>query len=428
MEIQKTGSDDLLQVTVQGPLDNESAQHFRNEIESSTREGWHRIIVDLGAVNYLSSAGIAALLSAKQQIDRLNGLFGIFNLSPEVTATLSQVKLLDQLLCDPRSAKLEQRAGSMTMALSDTTRFAREDGVDLEIYPIDSPQPVTCRIFGNPDVLHGNNDVSLSAPPIKFQPGQIGIGIGTLHDASDEDDRRLGELLAVGGAIAQSPKTNGSLPDYSLAQGDFVPHARFLYGIQCQGTLPTLIRFEPSEPGDHIRLSTFIRQALQQTNGKAAAFSILADCAGLVGAQIRQTPNSSIESLGNRFEVPAIRRWLSFTPEMVYRRNLALIIGIAAAADWQPDSPLRPFLRPLGNEPDLLGHFHAAVFPYQPMKKRTLRLQPTVTGLFEMGAIEDVLHLIHDQRPISGAGESELLSGACWMGELNQVEAEEAAR
>jgi hypothetical protein len=72
---------------------------------------------------------------------------------------------------------------------------------------------------------------------------------------------------------------------------------------------------------------------------------------------------------------------------------------------------------------ELSGHFHAAVFPYRPLKKRVLPLEPSVTELFDSGAIEDVLHLLRDDRPITGLGESELFGGACWLGPIERVTA-----
>ena len=42
--------------------------------------------------------------------------------------------------------------------------------------------------------------------------------------------------------------------------------------------------------------------------------------------------------------------------------------------------------------------------------------------LFDAGAPVGLLHLLHDRRPISGAGESAFLSGALWVGALQGPE------
>jgi hypothetical protein len=66
-----------------------------------------------------------------------------------------------------------------------------------------------------------------------------------------------------------------------LAPGDFVPAAEVLYGVQCEGDLPFLNRFSPSEAGAQIGLSKIVSCGLRQTNSGLAGFAILADCAGL---------------------------------------------------------------------------------------------------------------------------------------------------
>jgi hypothetical protein len=210
-----------------------------------------------------------------------------------------------------------------------------------------------------------------------------------------------------------------------LAAGDFVPSAHVLYGIKCDGEFCTLIRFSPSETGTQIGLSTIIACALRQSNCRLAGFVILADCAGLVGAQLRQSPATVPHDGDDRFALPGIRDWLSFSAEQIHRHNLALIVGIAAAGPVVKSSPLSALLRPMEPSGELNGHFHAAVFPYRPLKKRVLSLHSSVTELFESGSIEDVLHLLCDDRPISGLGESELFSGACWVAPINEAIAEE---
>ena len=68
MQIEKKSGGDLLELALHGRLDNDSSIYFREEIESAARDGWHRIVVDLGGIDYLSSSGIAALVDARQRL------------------------------------------------------------------------------------------------------------------------------------------------------------------------------------------------------------------------------------------------------------------------------------------------------------------------------------------------------------------------
>ena len=59
-----------------------------------------------------------------------------------------------------------------------------------------------------------------------------------------------------------------------------------------------------------------------------------------------------------------------------------------------------------------------------PLKKRRLNLQQTIEALFDAKEPQAVLHLLSDFREISGAGESQFVSGACWIAPLAEVTVE----
>ena len=109
----------------------------------------------------------------------------------------------------------------------------------------------------------------------------------------------------------------------------------------------------------------------------------------------------------------SIRSRLTFTAERAFGQSLALVVGVVQ----RPGASLIPSaqLRPLAGEVPLDGHFHAAAFPFRPFKKGRLPLTETVHGLFEERGVQGVLHLLHDDRPIAGVGQSEFLRGACWL-------------
>jgi anti-anti-sigma factor len=431
MQIEKSSQGDLLELTVRGRLDNDSSVYFRDEIESCAREGWHRILVDLNAVTFLSSSGLAALVDAKKRMERLAGFFGIHNASPEVEQILRLTRLLDMLRCDPQRVRSSPALSSTTSALSSATRYAQQDGIELAIYSLAEAPPLECRVFGSPRSLFDAKKSQAEAPNVAFGAQTFGLGLGALGNSAQGDPSqtdfalgpRYGEFLAAAGAVAQSPRKIHGLPDYLLAAGDFVPAAQVLYGVQCEGEFPVLIRFSAAEAGTQFGLSKIVASALKQTNARVAGFVILADCAGLVGAQLRQPPAQLPRNGSDRFALPAIRDWLSFSAEQIHRHNLVLIVGVGALGPLDKSSPLAGMLRPMEPDGELNGHFHAAVFPYRPIKKRVLPLEPAVTELFDSGAIEDVLHLLHDNRAITGLGESELFGGACWLGSIGRVTA-----
>ncbi len=81
----------------------------------------------------------------------------------------------------------------------------------------------------------------------------------------------------------------------------------------------------------------------------------------------------------------------------------------------------------MNSDSPLLGHFHAAAFGYHPLRKGFVDLESLVKRLFESGGLQGVLHMLSDDRPAVGAGESEFTRGACWIGPIGSfLSAEES--
>ncbi len=95
-----------------------------------------------------------------------------------------------------------------------------------------------------------------------------------------------------------------------------------------------------------------------------------------------------------------------------------MVVGVALGAE-QP--ALSSLLRPLGAAAWPAGHFHAAAFSYRPLPKGRIELTPTVTMLFTAETLQGVLHLLNDDRPTVGAGQSEFVRGACWVAPITDI-------
>ncbi len=199
MQIEKNSQGDLLELVLHGRLDNDSSVYFRHEIEACAREGWHRVLVDLSGVDYLSSSGIAALVDARQRFERLAGLFGIHNASPEVEKILRLTGLFDKLRVEPRKAL------AATSTSSASARLVSDGGLEMEIYSLCEARPLVCRVFGEPESLFDAHDSPRRLANVAFGPQTLGLGLGVLgqkSDASSHDayEAKHGEILAVAGA------------------------------------------------------------------------------------------------------------------------------------------------------------------------------------------------------------------------------------
>ena len=102
------------------------------------------------------------------------------------------------------------------------------------------------------------------------------------------------------------------------------------------------------------------------------------------------------------------------------RRTVAAAVATASAKTrrgWT-GADAAAFLRPVGSGTAAVGHFHAVVFPYRPLPKGRLELAEAATQQLGMESAQTVLHLLADERPFEGLGQTDLMRGACWISPL----------
>jgi hypothetical protein len=248
-----------------------------------------------------------------------------------------------------------------------------------------------------------------------FPAGVFGVGLGAFGRDFDDCRGRFGELLAAGGAALYLPTDGTNVPDFLIAGGGSAPEVRLLYGMRCSGPLQVHARFEAATEKT-FTLSALAALALDLVGADRAGIIVVGEAAGLVGASLRRSP--ALAGDPPDFDFPEIRRWLSFTPDRAFPSSQALIVGVAARGAATTNGA-RAFLRSMGG--GSTGHFHAAAFSHRPLPRGPLELQPTVSSLFEAEAPRGLLHLIRDDRPASGMGESEIWRGALWASPIDRV-------
>ncbi|MFO0874072.1 MAG: STAS domain-containing protein [Phycisphaerales bacterium] len=102
----------LMVLAIDGGLDNRTAEEFVAQVTQLVEGGVNRIIVDCAALNYVSSAGLAALLRVHARMRRLEGDVRLAGLRHAVAQVL-RLTHLDRLLemyPDVEQARLSFRA------------------------------------------------------------------------------------------------------------------------------------------------------------------------------------------------------------------------------------------------------------------------------------------------------------------------------
>jgi len=412
MRIDEVREGRTARIQLEGRLDREWAEHLSDTLEELLQEGVRSLSIDFSGVTYISSAATKVLARWHQDLAFLRGEMRLTSVPPEVRDAFAAAGWDSQ-------AETISGTGPGPAGLRRSYWHSRTDFATHGQYELSSSTPdatLTCRLLGDPNRLAqasvGPDDCCAVAMP----DGVFGLGLGAIGARYQDCHDRLGELFGVAGCVAHFPSDGARMPDYLVGDAGIVPRTVLASGLACEGGFSQLVRFSKQLESEAIPLSELATVALEAVGGKLAGLVIAGEAAGLTGVRLRRSPAHGAGPV--RFEVPAVREWLSFAPERTHAMTTTVIAGVVARA---PEGAIAPYLRPLGGMRALVGHLHAMVFSYHAVPQRTVELPALLRGFFANHQLRDVLHLIWDDRGDDGVGESALLRGVGWIAPITRV-------
>jgi len=391
MEIVKERSGNIVQLRLAGRLDNHWSQSLDETLHEVAREGARHIRLDFSGVTYLSSAGAAVLMKHHRDAMALQGSLQISAASERARNTLRLMGFVELLIAGANTVAARRKTMSIPLPL-DSERATYESRL------LDGRRS-QCSFIGSPDLQ--------SQPtPVSIYRDVYALGVGALGANGDECRDLHGEFFAAAGTAAYMPTDGTATPDYMLSTMGLVPTVQALYAIRFRGAPSHQLRFESNSPDAGVPLSDIVRACASLAGTTSVGIVMAADIAGLVCARLRRSPARGVVS----FDFPAVREWLSFTPEREFARFSCLVTGLASTS---PSASQAPFLRPISDEHH--GHFHAAVTAFRSLPRGKLPVGEIVSTWLQPRSLVSVVHLLRDERPIEGAGESEFQRGVCWL-------------
>lgn len=393
----------VLLLKVDGRIDGYWADHLDEVLGGEIRGGHHRIALDCSDVIFLSSAGVGVFAKRYKELTRIRGRLQIVRPSRAVARVLEITHLAELMVVD--EATVEGGAPSTVISRG---RHLAVDGIVLQVFDLDPSSRLICRALGTPERLaKGEFNEATSVSLAGVEP-TFAIGIGAFGDDFSDCRPRFGELISVAGAAAYQPGDGTNVADYLVASSPLESNVHMLYGLACDGGFSHLIRFEHAER-TVVTFSQLATACLDLSAADKIGLVVVAETAGLVGAALRRSPAERPDG-GDFFAHPSVRARLSFSAERTFRHSVSLAAGIVARTTGIGDAEQ---LRPIAA--NAVGHLHAAAFRFRPIQKGSIDLGETVAELFEPNQLMGVMHLLHDDRGAAGAGESELIRGACWI-------------
>jgi len=414
MHITKVQRGEIVEVRITGRLDGYWAEDLSTGLADVVREGGHQIRVNLSEVSFLSSSGIRVLVQCFKQLRAIDGSLAVWHPSQHVSEVLKLAGLYDLLI------SAADAAPATVSTTPSAVRHIERDTVSLDVFALPADRPMTCRSIGEPSRLDGCRFAAddLRTQAAHFPQASLAVGLGALGKDFEDCRNRFGECLWIAGAAVYLPTDGTNVPDYLISGGTGLPDLKVLYGLTCEGPWRYLARFQAARKDVPVTLSALVDACLEIAGTDMAAIAMVAESSGLVGAALKQSP-VAVGSTTAPFGFPEVQQWLSFTPERAYPKTVVLAAGVGARTDA---GAIAPLLRPFGASDFAVGHIHAAAFSYRPMRKGQVDLHETVRGLFETESPQTLLHLLHDDRERVGAGQSEFIQGACWIGPIGAID------
>jgi len=392
VDIVKERSGGIVHLRLFGRLDNHWSQSLDDALEEVAREGARHVRLDFSGVTYLSSAGAAVLLKHYRDAMALQGSLQISAASERARNTLRLMGFVELLIAGASTDATRRKTLSIPLPLE--SERASYESREL------GGRTSECTLIGNPESKGQPSSISVYRDT-------FAVGVGALGTNPEECRDLFGEFVAAAGGAAYMPTDGTATPDYMLSTVGLVPTIQARYAIAFRGAPSHQLRFEANTANEGVPLSEIVRASVSLAGTTTVGIVMAADITGLVCARLRRSSGRGDDV---HFDFPAVREWLSFTPEREFARFSCLVVGIASTS---PSTSLAPFLRPLSDE--YHGHFHAVVTAFRSLPRGKLSLADIVAQWLQPRTVFSVVHLLRDARPNEGAGESEFQRGACWL-------------
>jgi len=408
LDIRKKIRDNILELHLNGRIDAYWANYLSDFIDEEIRAGQYYISLNLKHVNYISSAGVRILVKFYKQLKGIHGTFTITELSENVKSVLEMVGLTEMFTKPAKIDFVDKKEQEKEFEINKTKYTCSE---------LNKETSVKCKILGNPELLKDSGFSEQDIQNEVFFENKFGIGLGAIGTGFEDCKNRFGEFIGLSNAVAYMPTDGTNKPDYIIKTGKLLPEIKLLYGLIFDGKFNDLIRFNTVDKNLSVAFSEIIDAINQITEYETFLMVMIAEISGIVGASINRSPMDNSKG-SSPFQFPDIRNKINYTTEPEFNKMLSITIGIASN---KIDKNLKAFTRQLSTGKEIYGHFHSAIFYYHPIKKENIDLSKTIRSLFEVDKIQNIIHLINDNREIIGVGESEFINGTCWIGKVSEL-------
>ncbi len=374
-------------IALKGRMDGMSSPDVQRQIEEQIRGGERILVVDLEAVNFISSAGLRVFLTAQKNLKKVHGELLLLKVPDVVLGILQTSGMLDLFRVFDDAAAIASHAGTGTASPAIETieadgasfRWLDRGGRPGLLKVLGSQAPLALAAYTEKDI------VSVKAEEIQF-----GAGLAAVGERYEEYSRVFGESVIIDRNFYCYPAVRHAAVDFMLASElEAGLEYRFLHGFGFTGAYRCIVAFE-STAGfvDLTRLTNFV---CERIGANMLGLVLLAESKGLWGMHMKQIPTAE-NAPGNGseiFDATNFTRWMNFPVEPGDADSIVMGAGIAVK-DRDLERPEVRQLLPSGSG----FHIHAGVFSKEPLSKDPERFEAELKRTATELAVFKVQHLL----------------------------------
>lgn len=380
-------------VVAKGRIDALSSSYFQKALDELILAGERALLLDLSAVNYVSSAGLRVFVTAQKGLKKVGGEVILMGLSESVLEIFKMSGLTDvfRIVSDRDEAGMEPGEDSVSGGPS----VLEAEGALIEYLENKEAGEGSLFLMGTPDKLEGSTYGKDDVVEVGTAVMECGCGLGTLGDIYDEYKDLFGESMIVNGSFFFYPAVKHPSVDFLLdARQDPSITYKFFHGFGFKGPRRYVLSFQGKE-GLPVELTSLVKALFALSRADALGLTIIAESRGLWGMHLKKVPLLEQKPADGRtiFDKEHFPDWIDFPLEPSHSNHILVGTGIAV----RDRSLLSPESRSIVSEGSN-SHIHGAIFEKAPISTSVAGFDNELTRLFSELEAYKVQHILGRSR------------------------------
>lgn len=384
-------------IALKGRIDALTSSDVGRILDALILEGERTLVVDMTSVNYVSSAGLRALLMSQKELKKVGGeiillgmiktVFDVFDMSG-LTGVFRILKDRGEI------------AGLLRSDRQDGVVNSFEDDIIRIEWREKEAGKGTLFTVGSPDKTESSGYSERDVVAVKAEEMKHGCGLAVLGDTYEEYKRLFGESMVVNGNFFFYPAVKHSSVDFLIsADRDPAITYKFLHGFGFNGPDRYVLSFQGKDTplGLDFLIDSFFRVSPADILG----ITVIAESKGIWGMHMKQVPLLEHKPLNGKsiFDKENFSAWVDFPLDPSYGNHVVVATGIAA----RDRSCLRPEKQSLIAEGGRF-HIHAGIFEKAPIGRNPGDFDKELMRVIGELQAYRVQHLLSRSRFSSGMG------------------------